>query len=89
MDRKQRSKTIAHAELSVPETARGLAFSVLEEYRTSSQFAVRILDERLVESKLSDADRRLTTELVAGTVRRRLTLDALIEPHVSRPRQRV
>lgn len=76
-------------ELRSPVTARGLAFAVLEEHRTSAEFAVRLLDRRLRAAGVSDADRRLATELVAGTVRRRLTLDTILERHVSRPRQRV
>jgi 16S rRNA (cytosine967-C5)-methyltransferase len=71
------------------DTARGLAFAVLEDDRTSSEFALRILDRQFKTSRLVDADRRLSTELVAGTVRRRLTLDTLLERHVSRPRPRV
>lgn len=73
----------------IPGTARGLAFAVLDEHRTSNEFAVRLLDRRLTASHLTDADRRFATELVAGTVRRRLTLDTVFAPHVSRPRERV
>ena len=83
----KRSKSQAMAIPS--DTARGLAFAVLDEDRTSPDFALRILDRRFQSTKLADADRRLATELVAGTVRRRLTLDTLLERHVSRPRQRV
>ncbi|MFQ5743761.1 MAG: transcription antitermination factor NusB, partial [Acidobacteriota bacterium] len=47
----------------------------------------RALDRALRRARLDDRDRRLTTELVYGTLRRLQTLDRNIGPHCHRPLQ--
>jgi 16S rRNA (cytosine967-C5)-methyltransferase len=69
---------------SEPKNARGLALEVLIESRRRKKFAQDILNARLGSSGLSAVDRRLTTELVYGVLRRRGTLDALLRPLMSR-----
>ena len=81
--------TATHSSDEPPAHARQLAFDVLERYRSTGEFAVRLLETELGRSQLPPAERRLATELVAGIVRRRLTLDTVIQTQVSRPRQRV
>src|SRR5947209_9694344 len=67
-------------------TARELALRVL---RDSRHFAWERLDDALRRETVSPADRGLATELIYGTLRRRGSLDALLEAHTDRPRQRV
>jgi len=92
MARKQRrntSRSGQQAAARTPHNARELAFVVLSEHKRSGDFATRLLEDRLAILELPSSDRRLATELVYGVVRRQLTLNALIEPHVRRPRQQV
>ncbi len=56
---------------------RSLALSVLRTARQRRAFVDDVLDE-LRPPDLSEADRRLLTQLVLGTVRHRLTLDRLL-----------
>ncbi|MFQ5735191.1 MAG: transcription antitermination factor NusB [Planctomycetaceae bacterium] len=90
-DEKSGSNDRSPPNESVPQfsNARELALFALEQYRTGGEFAVRILDENLARSELPASERRLVTELVAGIVRRRLTLETVIQSQVSRPRERI
>lgn len=58
---------------------RQLAFIALRNIHRQGAFTDIALDRVLRTAKLQDADRRLVTELVYGTVRRERTLDALID----------
>jgi 16S rRNA (cytosine967-C5)-methyltransferase len=69
--------------------ARSLALQVLLDCARHDAFVQEALDRRLAESGLSAADRGLATQLAYGTLRRRGTLLALLEPLVSRPRHQV
>jgi 16S rRNA (cytosine967-C5)-methyltransferase len=66
-------------------TARSLALQVLLDCRLGDAFVQEVLDQHLGKANLAPADRRLTTQLAYGTLRRRGTLDALLRPLVSRP----
>lgn len=66
-------------------TARTLALQVLIECRRHDAFVQELLDRDLAAADLSPADRRLATQLVYGVLRRRGTLQALVEPFVNRP----
>ena len=70
-------------------SARAVALQVLLDCQTRSAFVQEILDRALTSSRLAPLDRRLVTQLAYGVLRRRGTLDALIQPLVSRPRQKV
>jgi 16S rRNA (cytosine967-C5)-methyltransferase len=70
-------------------TARSLALRVLLACRPRDAFVQDVLDRHLKETSLSPADRRLATQLVYGVLRRRGTLDALLQPFCKRPRERV
>ena len=59
-------------------SARQLAFTVLRE-TDKGAFADVALERNIGKFVLNAADRRLATELIYGTVRRRRTLDALID----------
>src|SRR5947199_2339675 len=67
-------------------SARDLALRVLLDRR---DFAWERLDDALRRTPLPPADRRLATELVYGTLRRRGSLDALLQAVIDRPRHRV
>jgi 16S rRNA (cytosine967-C5)-methyltransferase len=73
-----------------PASARSVAFAVMSEYKNSGRFVVRLLDARLARTPdFPPEERRLAVELINGVVRRRSTLDAIITPHVARPRHRI
>ena len=65
-------------------TARSLALQVLLENRPGEAFVQELLDRHFGAANLSPADRRLATQLAAGVLRRRGTLDALLRPLISR-----
>ncbi len=58
---------------------RQVAFLTLRDINRRGGLADVILDQWLRQSDLSDINRRLTTELVYGCVRRRRSLDTLID----------
>lgn len=70
-------------------TARGLALQVLLDGRRGDAFVQELLDQHLSQSTLSPADRRLATHLAYGVLRRRGSLDALLQPMIDRPAHRV
>lgn len=65
--------------------ARSLALATLREIYTKDAYADVALDRALQKHALPDNERRLATELVYGTVRRRGTLDALITQLATKP----
>jgi 16S rRNA (cytosine967-C5)-methyltransferase len=69
--------------------ARSLALQVLFDCRLRQVFVQEILDRYLTEHSLPPADRRLATQLAYGTLRRRSTLQALVQPFVQRPPDQV
>lgn len=70
-------------------SARSLALSVLLQCQEKEAFVQELLDQNLKRAALTPADRRLATQLAYGVLRRRGTLDALIQPAVHRERHRV
>ena len=58
---------------------RQVAFLALRDINRRGGLADVILEQWLRQSDLSDINRRLTTELVYGCVRRRRSLDTLID----------
>lgn len=73
----------------MPTNARELAFVVLDESKRSSTFVTQLLEEALRDASLAPRERPVAMELVYGIVRRQATLNALIEPHVTRPRHKI
>lgn len=69
--------------------ARSVALQILLACRKHDAFVQEILDVQFAAHPLSAADRRLTTQLVYGVLRRRGTLRALLEPLVNRPAHKV
>ncbi|MGB3692863.1 MAG: transcription antitermination factor NusB, partial [Spirulinaceae cyanobacterium] len=60
-------------------TSRQLALTALGDIERGGAYTDIALDRVLSATELSSADRRLVTELVYGIVRRRRTLDAIID----------
>ncbi len=58
---------------------RQIAFLALRDINRRGELADVVLDKWLRQANLSDLNRRLTTELVYGTVRRQRSLDTLID----------
>ncbi|HSM92481.1 MAG TPA: transcription antitermination factor NusB, partial [Anaeromyxobacteraceae bacterium] len=66
--------------------ARQIAFNVLRRVEEGGAYASRALDAALAQAgALDPREAGLATELVYGTLRRALTLDAALAPHASRP----
>jgi 16S rRNA (cytosine967-C5)-methyltransferase len=70
-------------------TARGVALRILLTSLSHEAFIQEILNHYLGEVHLSQADRRLVTQLTYGVLRRRGTLDALLRPLLDRPVSRL
>jgi 16S rRNA (cytosine967-C5)-methyltransferase len=71
-------------------TARSLALQVLLDCARREGFVQEVLDRRLAaEPAMSGPDRRLTTHLAYGVLRRRGTLLAMLAPLVNRPLEQV
>jgi 16S rRNA (cytosine967-C5)-methyltransferase len=67
-------------------SARRLAFEVLRRVEEGGAYASRALDAALAQAgALDPRDAGLATELVYGTLRRALALDAALAPHATRP----
>ena len=64
---------------------RALAHEVLLEQAETHTFAQDLLDRRWAAYEVPANDRRLISDLVFGTVRRRATLDAILAAHLNRP----
>jgi len=72
------------------EDPRSIAYEVLSAVDEKEAYADRALDGRLRRGAvLSDRDRRLATELVYGTLRRRGSLDRCLRPFLRRPLERL
>jgi 16S rRNA (cytosine967-C5)-methyltransferase len=70
-------------------SARRIAFDVLRRVDEGGAYASRALDAALAQAgALDPREAGLATELVYGTLRRALTLDAALAPHASRPIER-
>ncbi len=71
-------------------SARDVAFAVLSEYKNGGRFVSALLEPFFRNGSLPSGDeRRLAVELTNGVVRREETLDAILRPHVQRPRHRI
>lgn len=70
-----------------PQTAREAAFHALQEWYDHGDFLAATLDRIFRDAP--PQERRLARELSFGVVRRIATIDAILAPHVSRPREKV
>ena len=70
-------------------TGRRLALNALVEFERNRTFVADSLEELFDETGASGQERGFATELANGCVRRMITLDLLIEPCVSRPRENI
>ncbi len=73
----------------VGETARQVALGTLLAAVSSPDFVTDHLERAFAGSNLTPQERRQAMDLTFGVVRRKATLDALLEKAVSRPRQEV
>ncbi|MBX9681549.1 MAG: 16S rRNA (cytosine(967)-C(5))-methyltransferase RsmB [Gemmataceae bacterium] len=74
---------------SVVPTARVAALKVLLQGSGREGFAQDLLDVALEDADLSSPDRRLATQLVYGTLRRRGAIDALLRQAIHRDPEKV
>ena len=70
------------------KTARGQALEVLEEVFQEGAYSNIALNARLSNSCLTDKDKALVTEIVYGTVSRKITLEWSLAPHVIKDRDK-
>ncbi|MHB1698992.1 MAG: transcription antitermination factor NusB, partial [Acidobacteriaceae bacterium] len=68
--------------------ARSIAFDILQRIAAGKGHCDELLQERLVWP-LSQEDRNLATALVMGVLRWQIRLDALVQPLLARPSQRL
>jgi 16S rRNA (cytosine967-C5)-methyltransferase len=66
------------------ETARSLALDALKRVEKDRAYLDRVVDTVLAHVKISDADRRLFSELAYGTIRHQRLLDFYIEQSLDR-----
>ena len=84
-DWNDKGRTDPRAHTEKRETARQLAFDVLQRIENDGAYANLVLGPTLAASNLSDQDRRFATELVYGSTRMRRACDAIIDRFVSQP----
>jgi 16S rRNA (cytosine967-C5)-methyltransferase len=70
----------------VPSTAREIAFAAIDEYKRIATHASVALDSFATAIDLPSNERRMATELACGVVRRKATLDTLIQQQSKRDR---
>ncbi len=70
--------------MGVTGTARSIALECIRRVVEDGAYSNLVLPSALRRSSLSRDDRALAAELTYGTLRRRLILDAAIEPHLRR-----
>lgn len=71
------------------DNGRVLAFRVLQLHDSSGRFASDLLADLDPEHSLSRQERGQAIDVVAGTIRRRRTIDMLLQSQVKRPRAEV
>ncbi len=71
------------------QTARQVAMATLLAAATSNDFVTDHLERAFARTGIPSIERRLATELTFGVVRRKATLDAVLEQSVTRPRHSV
>lgn len=69
--------------------ARRAAYDALVAVQQRPVFVTRALEDQFGSARFSRADRGFATELAIGVVRRRLTLDTLLLPHLRRPLEEI
>src|ERR1700685_1448522 len=86
-----RARSFSRNKIGGPSpAARSIAFDVLSEYKDSGRFVSQLFRQMMEGTpNVPPSDRTLAAELINGVVRRRATLDAILEPHVARPRHRI
>ena len=84
-DWNDKGRTDPRAKSEKRETARQLAFDVLQRIENDGAYANLVLGPTLAASNLSDQDRRFATGLVYGSTRMRRACDAIIDRFVSQP----
>jgi len=68
------------------KTGRGLAFLVLRQHDLSGRFLSELFAELDESHSLSRQERGLAVDIAAGVIRRRRTIDLLLQLLVERPR---
>ena len=68
------------------ESGRALAFVVLQQHDITGHYVTDLLAELDSEHRLEQKERSLAFDVAAGTLRRRRTIDILLESQVKRPR---
>ncbi len=88
-ERRHRTRSSRGLPSRRPANARQLAWAVLDDHKRTGRYVAQILDEYAQRERLANDERRLATEIVFEVVRRRATLNALLEPFIARPRHKI
>ncbi|MGY3777561.1 16S rRNA (cytosine(967)-C(5))-methyltransferase RsmB [Isobaculum melis] len=67
---------------NIKKTARYLAVDILEKTEKQGSYSNLLLNHSIEKNKLGSADSGLLTELVYGTIQRRMTLDYFLSPFI-------
>ena len=81
-----RNAAVERMKVEVIASGRTLAFVVLQKHDTTGHFVTDLLAELDAEHTLSQPERSLAFDVAAGTIRRRRTIDVLLESQVKRAR---
>ncbi len=87
--KQQRSTEAETVSFDSFESGRMLAWYALQQYDDTGRFLSEILSDADSLHALSSQDRGLAVDVASGVVRRRRTLDTIIESQLSRPRSNV
>lgn len=71
----------------IRHSARFLAFETIERVENGNAYSNLLLNEMIQSKDLSDKDRRLYTELVYGTISRKLTLEYFLQPFIKKAKK--
>ena len=87
--RRQRSSEPDAVEFDGFTSGRILAWYAVQQYDETGQFLTDILSDADSYHALSSQERGLAVDVASGVIRRRRTLDTIIESQISRPRSNV
>ena len=88
--RQKSGKTTSELPVEIrPECGRGLAWYVLQQHDLTGLFLAELFRDADRLHEVSTRERAAALDLASGVIRRRRTIDTLLESQISRPRAKV
>ena len=89
--RKRPDAAVAAESLALDNFTNGrmLAWHAVQQFDATGRFLAEILSDADMSHKLSPQERGLAVDLCSGVIRRRRTVDTILESQISRPRSNV